>query len=286
MATNWRDLIALADRLEPRLAREYLAAIARLRAKTDTGEIARAIEDGREYFIPAAQLPLFEEAMDPAIAVLNDALRQGGQLAADQFTDGLGISMRFDLTNPLAVQVARETAAGMVTAISAETRLAIQNVIRRSIAEGITYRDAAALIRQLIGLTSQASQATMNYRQSLIELGLARDKVRARVEQYAAKKLSERALTIARSEIMAATNGGQRVAWWQAADRGLLPYETQREWLATPGSDRTCPICRAMHGKRVPLRGTFVGGNPPRHPRCRCTEILVIPAAGSRRRAA
>lgn len=282
---TWADLLALSSRLEPRLAREYLAAIARLRAKTDTGEIARAISDGREYFIPAAQLPLFEQAMDPAVQVLNDALRQGGQLAADQFTDDLGVSMRFDLTNPLAVQVARETAAGMVTAISAETRLAIQNVIRRSIEEGITYRDAAALIRQLIGLTAQASQAAMNYRQSLIDLGLARDKVRARVEQYAAKKLRERALSIARTEIMNATNGGQRVAWWQAADKGLLPPETQREFLVTP-DDRLCPRCRAMSGKRVPLRVSFPGGNPPIHTRCRCTEILVIPAAGSRRRAA
>lgn len=282
---TWKDLLDLSSRLEPRLAREYLAAIARLRAKTDTAEIAQAISEDREYFIPAAQLPLFEEAMDPAIGVLNDALRQGGQLAADQFTDGLGIAMRFDLTNPLAVQVARETAAGMVTAISAETRLAIQNVIRRAIAEGLTYRDAAALIRQLIGLTSQASQAAMNYRQSLLELGLARDKVRARVEQYAAKKLRERALTIARTEIMQASLGGQRVAWWQAERKGLLSPETQREWLVAP-DDRLCVRCQAMSGKRVALYASFAGGNPPRHPRCRCVELLVIPAAGSRRRAA
>lgn len=285
MATTWQDLIALADRLEPKLARAYLAAIARLRARTDANSIARAIQEGRQFFITAAQLPLFEEAMDPLLAVLADTVQQAGQLTAGRFTDGLGVGMRFDITNPFAVAIARETAAGMVTNISAETRLALQNVIRRAIEEGITYRDAAVLIRQLIGLTAQASQAVLNYRQSLMELGLKRAKIEAQVARYAAKKLRERARTISRTEIINSANAGQIAAWRQAAAKGLIPDDSLMEWVTTP-DDRRCVRCLAMDGKRVAIGSSFPGGNPALHPMCRCALILVVEAAGARRRTA
>lgn len=189
----------------------------------------------------------------------------------------------------------------MVTNISAETRLAIQNVISRAIEEGFSYRDAAMLIRSIIGLTSQASQAVMNYRRALLEIGLKRATVDAQVARYAAKKLRERAVTISRTELMKASNAGQVAAWRQAAEMGLIPNDSEREWLATIGDTvtvknkatgktttkrRTCDQCRAMHKTRVSLWASFPGGNPPRHPNCRCTEILVVAAAGARRRAA
>lgn len=283
--TNWRDLIALADRLEPRLAREYLAAIARLRVKTDTGEIARAIAEGRPYFIPSANLTLFEQAMDPLVATTTAAVQQAGQLAADRFTDDLGLTLRFDLTNPLAIEVARQTAAGMVTRISAETRLALQNIIRRAIEEGITYRDAAVLIRQVIGLTAQASQAVLNYRAALLELGLSREKAAARIAAYAATKLRERALTISRTELINSVNAGQIAAWRDAAQRNLIPPDARMIWITTP-DDRICPRCLAMDGMTVPIWSSFPGGNPALHPNCRCALGLVVDAAGAKRHAA
>lgn len=274
MAASWRELLAIASRLEPRMAAAYLDAIRRIRARTDADAIARAISEDRRY-VPAANLPLFEQALEPALAIVHDAIQQAGNLAAARIKDDLGVAMRFDMTNPLAVQVARETAAGMVTNISAETRLALQNVIRRSIEEGITYSDVAAIIRSMVGLTQAASQAVLNYRLGLIDLGLNRALVQKRVRAYAEKKLRERALTIARSEIMAATNAGQIAAWRQAQRRGLLRDDTEMEFIVTP-DDRLCDQCLAMEGERVPVGQSFPGGNPPIHPRCRCAAVLVI----------
>lgn len=259
------------------MARAYLDAIARLRGRTDADAIARAIADGRPY-VPAADLPLFEQAMAPAVELIHDAVQQAGQLTAGRIKDGLGVGMRFDITNPLAVQAARETAAAMVTNVSAETRLAIRNVVTRAIEDGITYTDAAKMIRALVGLTARDSMAVLNLRASLIELGLNRDKVRAKVASYAAKKLRERALTIARSEIMAAANDGQLAAWRQAQARGLLPPDAQRLWLIT-SDGTTCDDCLDMAGMKVPLHAAFPGGDPPRHPRCRCTAVLVVKKA-------
>ena len=48
----------------------------------------------------------------------------------------------------------------------------------------------------------------------------------------------------------------------------------QVEWLAEIDS-RTCPECRAMDGKRMPL--SQAKNQIPMHPHCRCTWIAVIP---------
>lgn len=40
-----------------------------------------------------------------------------------------------------------------------------------------------------------------------------------------------------------------------------------------------CPTCRAMHGTVVLARDEFPGGDPPRHPFCRCIPVLLMTAA-------
>ena len=75
----------------------------------------------------------------------------------------------------------------------------------------------------------------------------------------------------ARTEIMMAVNEGQREAWRQAVDEGLLTGKEQRVWIAIEGA---CPACDALDGETAPLDGEYSGGveGPPLHPRCRCTE--------------
>jgi hypothetical protein len=84
-----------------------------------------------------------------------------------------------------------------------------------------------------------------------------------------------RAETIARTEVMTASNRGQQEAWSQAEDAGLLTGDEKQVWIVTP-DDRLCPICEPLEGETAPLGGTFrVEGDdidgPPAHPRCRCT---------------
>lgn len=71
---------------------------------------------------------------------------------------------------------------------------------------------------------------------------------------------------------MAAANEGQRQAWDQAVDDGLLTGDERREWIAT---EDACPECEALDGALADLDGEYPdegGGGPPLHPNCRCTE--------------
>lgn len=81
----------------------------------------------------------------------------------------------------------------------------------------------------------------------------------------------DRAEVIARTESMRAANEGQRQAWAQAQEKGLLDGSERREWIATSGC---CDECDELDGTTAILDGTYAGGvdGPPLHPNCRCTE--------------
>lgn len=198
-------------------------------------------------------------------------------------------AFRFDGGNPSAARAAQRYAARMVVEISHETMMALRAIVVRSIREGIPPYDAARMIRPLIGLTTQQAQAVMNYRQGLIDLGLDSMRVNTLVDRYAARKLRERAETIARTETMKALNTGAREAWRQAQKTGLLGPGAVKEWITTP-DERLCPVCQPMDGVQVPLGEPFRTGNgplqgPPAHPRCRCAHS-VLPEGRARRTAA
>ncbi len=87
---------------------------------------------------------------------------------------------------------------------------------------------------------------------------------------------ARRALTIARTETIRASNMGQQELWRAQRNGGRLTGHEQREWIVTP-DDRLCPQCAAMEGALAPFDQAFSNGVmvPPLHPNCRCTIALV-----------
>lgn len=149
----------------------------------------------------------------------------------------------FDRTNPQAREWVDEHVGELIDDMSRATRERVKDLVERTVDGEFDTHDLADRITELIGDESRAE-------------------------------------TIARTETMAASNGGQREAWAQAVDDGLLNGDEEEEWITTP-DDVTCPICRPMDGERKPLGGKFnVDGEqmdgPPAHPRCRCTTALAI----------
>jgi hypothetical protein len=80
----------------------------------------------------------------------------------------------------------------------------------------------------------------------------------------------DRALTIARTELMMAFSNG--------AMQGYITSNvvSRKKWLLDPDP---CPVCIANAGQgEIPLLQTFQGGvmTSPQHPRCRCTVVPII----------
>ncbi len=152
------------------------------------------------------------------------------------------LKMRFDVTNPEAVKWAERHAAELAKGLSETTEQNIRDTIARITEEGGGVDEASDEIFDAVG-----------------------DEARAEM--------------IARTEIMTAANEGQRASWSDAVDDGLLPSDSQRQWIATAGCCKE--ICEGLDGQTIGLDDEYTDDNgdtydgPPAHPNCRCTEGIV-----------
>jgi len=103
-------------------------------------------------------------------------------------------------------------------------------------------------------------------RQGLIDGKGMRDIAKELRNSY--NKSKWRLNTIARTEVMRASNYGRFDAWKRSE---IVKY---KQWL-TAFDDRVCPECEGMNGEIQPLEQPFSSGDmmPPLHPNCRCTAI-------------
>lgn len=219
----------------------------------------------------------------------------------------------FDRVSAEAVAWADAHAADLVTSVTAATREALRLAISRAFTEGIAPREAAKIIKSIVGLRPDQVDAVLNLRQRLLDAaarakggvvrvpgvprgvkvppgGLAPDRMSAVLDKYAKRQLRQRALLIARTETIAAANAGQQLQWAQAVKDGLLRGTERQRWVVA-FDERLCPQCRALHGQSVPLGQSFdsIDGPvaaPPAHPNCRCSIVLEVPNAGRRLREA
>lgn len=145
--------------------------------------------------------------------------------------------IRFDQKNQRVIDWADRHAAELIDGITETTRDAINNAV----AEALESGSIADLFDEILDAVGDENRADL----------------------------------IARTEVMTAANEGQREAWRQAADEGLLSENARVTWIATVDA---CPACEALDGTIRDLDGEYPdngGDGPPLHPRCRCTEGIV-----------
>lgn len=148
------------------------------------------------------------------------------------------LDMRFDKTNPAAVQWAQDHAAELVTQIAQTTQDKIRSAVEKAFTTEGEVGSLASDILESVG-----------------------DETRAQL--------------IARTEVMTAANEGQRQSWDQAIDQGFLTGDEKKEWIATEGA---CPECQDLDGQVVGINESYPDpgqDGPPLHPNCRCTEGIA-----------
>lgn len=280
----------VADRLTPKLRRQFMQTIARIQDETVLADLEAAFASGQlaaaEDVIPWARL---EAELNGGTAIIRQALVAAGEAAAGELGQALGVTLRFDRTNPAAAAWASENAARYVTEVSGGTRAAIHDLIASAYEKQQTAQESARLIRDVIGLHSRQVAAVQKFRTRLLDRGVDGDALEKRVQKYAAAQLRRRASTIAEHELMTASNMGQRHLWRQALMAGHLAQDkTRRRWIVTP-DERLEEVCEEIphmaENQDVKLDGKFTSprdgrliDGPPEHVKDRCAEGLEIDA--------
>lgn len=275
----------VAETLEPEFRSRFTQAIAAAKGKINVDNLIAAIQDGS---ISGAQAVLgledLEEGLSGTRRIIGAGLIAAGEVEASLLGQAIGVTVRFDKTNPEAVKWINEYSFEMVKGISDASRQAIRSILLDAFESGLAPRDQAKLIVDQVGLTDADAKAVARFRSDLAEQGISSDRLLSRVERYADSRLRQRAVTIARTETLRASNEGQEQLWKQAVQADLIGDNATKDWITTPDDRLDTEICEPIphmaENSAVPIGGNFLTGHgshvagPPAHPRCRCTKAL------------
>jgi len=273
----------VADKLEPKLRRQFLQAIGKIQDATLLSDLENALASGQVHgaysAIPWSRL---EAELNGGTQIIRAALDAAGDASASELSGALGVTLAFDRTNPAAESWAQANAARYITEISDSTRSAIRELIASGYADQIAPAELAKMVRDSIGLHSRQVAALETLRAELVADGVSGDTLSKMLTKAAAQKLRYRAQTIASHELLTASNQGQRQLWNQAEQKGHLDPSRTKRMLIVTHDDRCDSTCLKMEGQQVGLHDAFVTPDgekiedPPIHVKCRCAEGLVI----------
>ena len=223
--------------------------------------------------------PLFEIQERLSNDLLGD-LRDGGTRAAAAIKPRAVVKAEvkfvFDRANERGAKWAASHAAALIREVSQEQQATVRDLVSRALMGEMDARTVARNLKDVIGLTSrQAEWVTNHYRRQMEEHGDAA-RADASTARYSQRIQRYRRENIARTEILTASNEGRRQAWRQAAEEGWIPRSALKQW-STNFDGRQCDECEGYDGEQAQWFEAFPWGDPPVHPSCRCSVLLVEP---------
>jgi len=293
-----RLMLAVADRYRARFKKSVIAGAHALRRAITTTLVEQALGSpaGLEALLALVdETPIVKDATADAIAAYREVASTAakatlGTLKGGVWVPGTGarggtsriapeLLARLDVHSPYMQTVAETLTANLVVQVNAQTKAAIRDVIATSHRDGTGPFQAAADIREIVGLTSGQAAAVANFRQGLRD---ARDNVPGRrplsswslakvpdrlsfspaqidtlTAQYADRLLDYRAYNIARTETLYAANVGQQATFKEMARMGFLDPTTFRRVWSVVDDDRLCEDCAPMDGQVVAIDEDF-----------------------------
>ncbi len=181
-----------------------------------------------------------DKLLDVLMVGMQDANKTGTKSGANQ----IGIKLDWQYMRPESTKWARENAGKLVTMVLDDVKEQINTIVSDGLDNG----------ESLIEIKNKISAIPDDENQTLFT--------------------PERALRIARTEIIRAHSKGAEIAYQES---GVVEG---MQWL--DGQSGACKLCRDLHNKIVPLGEPFYkdpkfgDGMPPRHPNCRCAVKPVM----------
>jgi len=252
------------------LAADVRRAFERIGRSLSTNEAEEIVKVG----LRAAEQVMSVRA-EASRAELIRAFRHAAELAAKAALEQVRVDAVFGGGQEAAAARAATTAAKLVVEITLEQRDLLRGIVAEGLQAGTNPKVVAQEIRHVVGLHERWAKAVLNYRRGLEAQGLPDARVEKLTKTYHDRLVRVRAQTIARTEMLRASNEAQHEAWKAAARAGELDTKTLlRRWIATE-DDRTDEICANLDGTEIAFDDSFSYGEPPVHPRCRCSIGLV-----------
>lgn len=284
---SWEKSLNAAEKMTPEVQRDFLAWAAAL-GKVSEADLARAIETG-DIGVVIASIWSDEQDKDLDKALTETLTKMTDKAGMSQWAS-LDLVGSFDLKNPYSEAWIPGHVGQLVVEVSNETKAMVADVVLEGFQDGKTPQEMAKAIRAFVGLRTDQVVSIANKARAMQEAGIKGKKLEARIATETKRQLKARSVLIARTETIETHAQGALAAWKDARDKKLLPAGMVKVWVATPGSERTCPVCMSLHDKVIDLDGQFSAvyqmtplsapkgitrSAPTAHPACRCAMRLV-----------
>ena len=272
-------LTAYADMMEGRVLRAFNKSIKTLLNESDLPLMMRQLQRGQ---ITPDELP---DRIDKLTLDGDEIKRLVRQTTAGSGTvtaKEVGLERVWDVTQPAAIEVARDLANSTFVNISRTTMKTLADTVADALATGMGRDELVRIIKRNVGLLPSSAVAVQRYEDGLIDRGTSTTRAKKLANDYANRMLSYRAKMIARTEVARARSYGQQLFWEQSAEKMLLPVDSQRVWM-TADDERVCDICGPMDQSRAGLHEPWMTPaglvNVPTdsHPQCRCAMGMFFP---------
>lgn len=160
---------ALANKLEPGLAKAILDALKAQGAAVPLDALVAALESGDVgKVIALLDTPEVTAAFSKLTAPLQQAVYAGGALGAGTIASEVrGAAFVFDQLNPRLLTWLQTYNLGLIREIGEQTKEGIREYLLAGMTAGRNPKDVAREVKTVIGLTDRQSRAVFNFRREL-----------------------------------------------------------------------------------------------------------------------
>lgn len=274
MAEYWEILLKKMAKSDGKISKEFLASIESTVSTTDWKAFEEALASGR-----------LDEAIDKIDwlqfnpeRLVEMGVSDAANAAADMITLVSKVNYQYDPKMRAALGWVKQYAAEEVKYINPASQQAIREAVYRAYSTSVAPTANVPLIKSMIGLTPSQAKSVENYRNALLKKGKSEEAIQKACDKYAAKRLKQRAETIAVNEASEAACHGHLFATKDAVQRGVIdPQKWEEIRLVTP-DERACKICRPLNGETRQLPDGFYASTGSQiskiHTRCRCIPLI------------
>lgn len=307
--------------LQPAVAAAVLRAFALLRAQLSEVQLARLIASGDPDAVLRQLLtdPVLQSAFFPVREQIRTAIGRGVAYAARAVpslpappSSGISgtVGISFDVLNPKVIDAIRALETRVITSLESDVRETIRAIIENGLRDGSAPATIARDIRGMIGLGPTQLQEVENFRDALQGLngrtiadytlrdkrfdrtvakalgadgkGLTSAQIDKMVQTYARRRIAQNAETISRTATAEAQKSGQRMAYQDAVDKGIVDGSRLRHMWIGVDDGRERPSHVAMNNESQPWDQPYSSGQM--YPgegeyNCRCVDRFYLAAS-------
>lgn len=291
----WQRVQNRASTGQPEVDRAILRAFDALKKSLKPSEVAKLIEGGKDAATITNRI-FTDRLLDRAFAGVGNEIRRAVEKSVRTFTKDLPnagkvngvVAVEFNILNPKVLKAVKKLNSTVMTDLKKNVRESVRQAVRAGIKEGANPRTIARGIRDVVGLTPSQEKSVRNMRRLLTEgkrealtrklrdkrfdsvleralgrggEGLTTEQINRYTDAYRTRFIAHSAETISRSATLDATRLGQRMAWEDAVDKGLVdPERLMKRWI-TVGDNKVRDEHEAMNGEEVLYDEPFSNGD-------------------------